>query len=247
MATKERNQNPVVGDDINLRLVTFNSNNLANVSSIEKVDIFFIECKEKERDGCKSETKCLVDTFPGSSVVATDTGNYLLSLTTSSPKYTIGNYQDVWSVIFNPTDPVAEVHNRFTLYADLWYTLTTPAVYSFDFQFQPNRIRQGSIKWLIIQIIPNVPRATDLLRYYTNLAISSNLKIFMQLNCGPCPPNECDLRMVIDGDLVDVRDKVFGFYQLDTTEMDCGIYDVWFELDYADTIEISPKQQVQIY
>lgn len=246
MSLKERNQNPVVGDDIKLRLVTFNSNNLTNVSSIEKVDIFFLECKEKE-DVCKIEKKSLVDTFPGSQVVLESTGNYSLIVSTSAPKYTTGHYLDVWSVVFKPLEPTAEVKNIFTIFPDQWFTLTIPAVYSFDFQFQPNRIRQGSIKWLIIQIMPNVPRATDLERYYINLAIAANLKIFIQLNCGPCPPNECDLRMIVDGELVDIRDKVFGFFKLDTTEWDCGIYDVWFELDYADTVEISPKQQIQVY
>lgn len=69
----------------------------------------------------------------------------------------------------------------------------------------------------------------------------------MELNCGPCPPNEQDLRVIIDRALVEERDKVFGFYLLDTKDLDCGIYDIWFELNYADTIEISPRQQIQIF
>jgi hypothetical protein len=50
---------------------------------------------------------------------------------------------------------------------------------------------------------------------------------------------------------VTVRDKVFGFYKLDTTEdgldLDCGVYDVWFTLSYAGSVEISPKMQFQIF
>lgn len=245
--TLERNQNPVVGSAINLRLVTFNSNSLTNVSSVEKIEIYRLDptlCSDLNRDG-----RYLVETIDGTNITLESTGVYLLELQTSSPAYTVGKYLDVWYVTFVEDDAQAQVENKFEIYPDLWYTSTIPAVYGFDFQFQPNRIRSGSIKWIIIKITPNVPRATELERYYTNLAISSNLTISMEKNCGPCPPTDCNL--ILDNELVSVRDKVFGYYKLDTTDngldLDCGLYDVWFTLNYADTIEVSPKSQIQIF
>jgi hypothetical protein len=242
MSVKERQQNPVVGDTVNLRLVTYNSNNPSDVNSITSVDIYALECNTTCKDGRR-----LVESIDGSLVQHTDVGTYLLPLTTAAPEYVSTKYQDVWNVVFASGDVAAEINNNFQLYSDLWYTSVTPAVYSFDFRFQPNRIRKGSKKWLIIQILPNVPRATDIERYYTNLAISANLLISIELNCGPCVPPEEDLRLIVDSAPVDVRDKVFGYYFLDTTDMDCGIYNVWFELDYAGNVDLSTKQQIQIY
>ena len=247
---KERNQNPAVGDDIVLRLVTFNSNSLQNVSSVNKVEIYRLDptlCSPTNKDG-----RYLVATIDGGTVTLESTGSYSFTLSTSAPLYTIGHYIDVWHVVFREDEEESKIENHFDIYPDLWYTSTMPAVYGFDFQFQPNRIRKGSVKWLIVKITPNVPRATELERYYTNLAISSNMTISVELNCGPCgPPKDSDCSLIIDNDLVSIRDKVFGYYKIDTTEdgldLDCGIYNVWFTLSYADSIEVSPKMQFQVY
>jgi hypothetical protein len=245
MATKQRNQNPTVGDTIDLRWIVYNSNNFKSVLEIQKVDIYFLDPNEKTTvEPCG---KRLVETITPDKIITESEGNYLLSLTTSNPTYTIGAYQDIWTVVFETNDQATTVANNFRIYPDLWYTSTTPAVYSFDFHFQPNRIRQGSIKWLIIRIDPNVPTATELQRYYTNLAISADLKIWIAQACGPCVPPEEDLRLIVDGDDVTVRDKVFGFYKLDTTDMDCGVYDLWVQLEYAGNIDVSSKMQLLIY
>lgn len=245
---KSRNQNVVVGDSVKLRFITWNSNNLTSISSVDHIDIYYVDCNGKT---CTNpDGKVLIETIPGTSVVSECTGKYSYTLATSSPKYVIGKYHDVWNVQYKYGEPLAKVPKDFEIYPDLWITSTMEAVYSFDFRFQPNRIRQGSKKWLQIQIVPNVPRATDLLRYYENLAISSELKIWIELDCGPCPPNNDNCResnLIVDGDLVEERDKVFGFYKVDTTDWDCGIYNTWFELCYADNVEVSPKSQFQIY
>lgn len=245
--SKERNQNPTPGDTLNLRLITYNSNNLRSVASVDKVEIYFLDpnqCSSTNLDG-----RTLVQTIDAADVTLEDTGKYLVALATPSPTYVIGKYLDVWHVVFEENDQVAQVENSFELYPDLWYTSTIPAVYGFDFQFQPNRIRQGSIKWLIIKITPNVPRATELERYYTNLAISSNLTINIEKTCSPCPPTEPE--MIVEDGIVDVRDKLFGYYQIDTTDdgpgFDCGIYAIWFTLSYAGSVEVSPKMQLQIF
>jgi hypothetical protein len=243
---KERNQNVTVDDEVILRLVTYNSNSYKDAASVDKVEIYRLDptlCSEMNPDG-----RYLVDTI--TDITSTDTGQYSITLPTTSPAYTIGKYIDIWYVVFEDEEQQSQVINKFEIYPDLWYTSTMPAVYGFSFQFQPNRIRKGSKKWLQIKINPEVPRATDIERYYTNIAISSNLSVSIEQNCGQCvPPEETEL--IVEDDLVYIRDRIFGFYQLDTTEngldLDCGIYNIWFTLNYADSIEVSPKMQFQIY
>jgi hypothetical protein len=244
---KSRNQNPVVGDDIRLGFITFNSNNLAPVNSVDHIDIlYFGDCHDKKCH--EPPDPLLIETIPGNLVTSECPGKYSYVLATSAPKYSIGKYHDVWNIQYRYGDPLTKVPKSFEIYPDLWITATMEAVYSFDFRFQPNRIRKGSKKWLQIQIVPNIPTATDLMRYYENLAISAELKIWIELDCGPCPPNDCnDLNIIVDGETVWERDKVFAFYKLDTTEWECGIYNTWFELDFAGTTEISPKMQFLIY
>lgn len=245
---KERNQNPIVGDTIKLRLVSYNSNNLANLSAVNSIDIYKLDPNECTKDNV--DGRVLVTTITSDQVITDDTGMYSIDLVTSSPTYTIGRYLDVWHVVFAENDEVADIDNPFEIYSELWYTSTMPAVYGFDFQFQPNRMRMGSVKWLIIKITPNVPRATELERYYTNLAISSDMTINIEKVCGPCPP-QGEGELIVCDDKVDIRDKLFGYYKIDTTDngpgFDCGIYNIWFTLCYAGSIDVSPKNQLQIF
>ena len=243
---KERNQNVTVDDEVTLRLITYNSNSYRNVASVDKVEIYRLDptlCSETNPDG-----RYLIETI--NSIDSTDTGMYSITLPTPSPTYTIGKYIDIWYVVFVDEETPSQVVNKFEIYPNLWYTSTMPAVYGFSFQFQPNRIRKGSKKWLQIKINPEVPRATEIERYYTNIAISSNLTISIEQSCGQCvTPGENEL--IVEDELVYIRDRIFGFYQLDTTEngldLECGIYNVWFTLNYADSIEVSPVMQFQVY
>lgn len=239
--SKERYQNPSVGDEINLRLFTYNSNNKTNVDSIEKVEIYV-------EDSSTLTGFRLVDTIAGSDVTTESTGQYLAQLTTSEPLYTIGNYRDVWYVIFEDSeeDP-SLVTNYFSLYSDLWFTTPIPPIYDFSFNFRPNRIRKGSKKYLLIEIVPNVPRGAEILPYYQNLAIVSDLRVSIELACGECVPAEQDLRLIVDRSLVDYREKGFGYYFLDTTSYDEGIYNIWFELTFGENVFISEKNSFQVF
>ena len=89
-SVKERYQNPACGDMVNLRLFVYNANNLSNVDSVIQVQIFHVD------EGGRR----LVETIDGSQVELLDTGSYMLPLTLTSPLYTIGNYQDVWTIQF---------------------------------------------------------------------------------------------------------------------------------------------------
>ena len=243
--TVERYQNPSVGDDINLRLLTYNNNNLSDLNQIEKVEIYFLDpelVSAENPDGLR-----LVDSYDGSVITQEDTGTYLLNLPTESVKYTIGTYYDEWTVKADQDQPYHTIRQRFDVYPNLWYSTPIPVVYDFDFRFQPNKMRQGSKQFLIIEIIPNVPTAGDLRKYYENLAIVSDLRISMEQSCGDCIPSERDLRIVTENALVDYREKRYGYYKIDTSELDCGIYDIWFKLEFGGNVYISDRYNFQIY
>lgn len=246
MANKERTQNPTCNDTIRLRLFSYNSNNRASLQSIQKVDIYFLdpsEITELNKDGRR-----LVQSIDGSEVVNESTGAYYVDVVASDPLYTIGNYIDVWDVTFESTECAeASIANTFKIYPDLWFTSPIPPVYDFSFGFKPNRVVKGSKRYLVINISPNVPRGADLLPYYENLAIVSDLRVSIEKSCGDCVPQEKDLRLVVDRQLVDYRERSYAYYFLDTTEYDPGIYNIWFELTYAENVFVSEKNQLQIF
>lgn len=244
---KERLDNPVVGDNINLRFYAFNSNVPANVEDIQKVEIWFLDPNNVSETNLDGRT--LVETI--TSITQDDTGEYHITIDTPYPTYKIGSYLDIWHVEFEPGDAeeyrIGKIENNFKLAWDLWHTTPLPVVYDFSFTMIPNRVTQGSAKYLTISINPNVARASDLAHFYENLAISTTLKISIKQKCGECMPAEDDLRLVVDEEAVDFKQQCFGYYKLDTTELNCGIYDVWFKLEYAGNTYISDKMQLQIY
>jgi hypothetical protein len=247
MPTKERFQNPNCGDDVNLRLFSFNSNVKTNFYQVDKVEIFFLDSEEVTAENPTG--KRLVQSIAGEEVSNNDEGEYVLTVNLTSPLYTIGKYVDVWHVKFEDGQPCVEssIENYFEVLPSLWFTSTSPSIYDFSFYFKPNKVTKGSKRYIIIEVVPNVPKSEELERYYNNLAIISNLKIYIERNCSDCLPTEQDLRLVVDGESVSLREKRFGYYHLNTTELEVGIYDIWFELNYAENIFISDRSQLQIY
>ena len=246
---KERYQNPACGDEIKLRLFTYNSNNLADVSSVEKVEIYFLDPEEKTDSN--PDGRRLVQTITSGDVTKESTGTYLVEFELTQPLYTIGKYLDVWTISFESEECDATITNPFQVFPDIWYTTPIPVVYDFSYKFRPNRMVKGSNQFLIIEVTPNVPRGSDLSRYYENLAIVADLRISIEQACGDCVPAEKDLRLVVDRCLVDYREKRFGYFRLNTGEsgldLDCGIYNVWFELNLGENTYISDKHQIQIF
>jgi hypothetical protein len=245
MATKERGQNPVITDDLTLRLFTYNSNARTDVYSINSVEIYFLDPEEKTAEN--PDGRRLVETIAGADVVRDSEGTYSVSINLQAVNYTIGKYLDVWKITVQELEPESSIEQQWKLYPNMWYTSPIPIVYDFSFDVKPNRIRQGSVKYLIVGIYPNVPKASDLERYYTNLAIAANLKISIEQTCGECLPAEKDLRLVVDEALIENREMCSGYYLLDTTNLDCGIYDVWFKMELGENIYISDKQSIEIF
>jgi hypothetical protein len=222
-----------------------NQNLPSNFHCVDKVDVYFLDPHQKTPENVDGRT--FVSTIPDTSVINSETGNYYIDLFLEGPLYVIGNYLDIWTVTFKPTDQPTTIENNFTIYPDLWTTTVIPVVYDFNFNFQPNRLIKGSKQWLIIEVIPNVPRATDLQRYYISLAILGDLKISIAEKCGPCTPKNEDSRLIIDQAPMDFREKVFGYYKINTEDFDCGLFDVWFTLETGGNTYISPKNQLLIY
>jgi hypothetical protein len=239
---KERYQNPVVSDEVRLRLFAYNSNNRANIDEIEKVEIYFLD--PAERSDANPDGRRLLQTVEADDITTEETGLYSVTITAENELYLIGNYIDVWYCTVRTTSTTIE--NSFAIYPDLWFTTPTPIVYDFNFAFRPNRVRKGSKRYLMIEVTPNVPGHDQLAAYYQNLAIVSPIKIWIEQHCGECVPAEEDLRMIVDGESVELREKCLGYYFLDTTEMEVGMYDVWFEIELGENVYISEKSQLQI-
>ena len=247
MSAIERYQNPTENSNVILRLFTYNSNNPASVQSINSVSIYFhddtLKCPENPL-GLR-----LITTLGGADVVSDCPGNYNTTVFIDPTCFAIGHYTDRWNVTFESDEPPANIDNWFQIYPRLWYTTPLPIVYSFSFTFRENRLRKGSKQWLIAEVTPNVPTASDLARYYENIAINGGLKIYIEYFCGICVPQEEDLRMVVDGEHVQFRERLHGYYHLDTEKLDmeCGMYNVWFKLEFGDNCYLSDKMQLQLF
>ena len=243
MANKERYQNPVVNDNLTLRLNTYN----ANVFSIDKVDIFYIDPNSISEENPTGEV--FIQSFNTSEVSTDGVGEYSVSFDLVKEQYVLGRYVDKWTVVLQENDVPSTIENNFKVYPDLWFTSTKPIIYDFNFGFRPNRLRIGSKRFLVIDIEPNVPYESDLMKYYENVIISSDLNIYMKQTHGKNLPCEEDLRMILDGQAVEFRENNKGYYFLDTVELDLqeGIYDIWFKLVLGESEYISDKNQIQIH
>lgn len=239
---KERFQNPTSNDTVKLRLFSYNANNFSDMALIEKIDIYYLDPEERTAEN--PDGRRLVETIEGDAIEQTDTGHYILQLELENEKYVIGRYLDVWTVYPVLEHPAQTIINFFDVHPNLWYTTATPVVYDFSFHFQPNRLRYGSKQYLITEIIPNVPKSTDLCAYYENLAISADISIFIEKMCDPCQSNN---DLIVDDQILELREKKFAYYQIDTEDMEVGIYNVWFKLEFATNRYISDKMQLEIY
>ena len=244
--TKERYQNPACSDTVNLRLFTYNSNNRTNVASINEVRIFIVD--ETVKSAANPEGLRLVETIPANQVQTATTGEYYVTIYLNPEIYEVGQYYDYWSVTFVSGDCSNEdIRNAFKVAPSLWFTTPTPVHYDFNFQFRPNRVRKGSKRYILIKVTPNVPQGVDLVSYYENIAIVSDIRVSMEIACGECVPAETDLRLLVDRHLVEYREDSYAYWFLDTNLFDEGIYNVWFETTLGESTFVSEKYALQIY
>lgn len=245
MSAKQRGQNVRVGDTVRLKLFVYNGSAPSNVDSVEKVEIYRLYATDVTTENPYG--KLLVETIDAEDVEQGEDGEYYVDVELSSPLYTVDRYSDEWYLVFDPTLPTAISEQLFNIYPNAWFTDSRPVVHDFDFAFSPDKIVTGSKRYIEIEIMPNVPRNSDKLKYYQNLVSAGDLYISIEQTCGECVPAEEDLRLVADEELVTEREFCRGYYYLNTTDLDCGIYHVWFRLDLGDNTYISDKQPLQIY
>ena len=245
MAQKERNQNPLVGDTVRLKFFVFNGGSLADPSAIQDVEIYKIGCAEATE--ANPLGRQLVTTVDSSSVVREDVGTYYVDLELTSPLFTQGQFQDEWNIVFESDTAAAKSSMHFTIYPNSWFTDSAPIIHDFSFGFRPNRIIKGTKKYLQISVVPQVPKGTDKQRYYENMVAGGTICFFMKQVCGECLPAEDDLRMVHDNVTITERDGCMGFFFLDTTELEIGEYEVWFQMSLGPNCFISDKEILQIY
>src|SRR5438309_1670436 len=146
MGQKFRYQNPVVGDTIRLSMDVYNSNNFADVISIDKVEIMFLDPTAKT--DLNPDGRTLFAEVAGNSVIHAGTGQYYVDLVTSPPQFVMGNYLDIWHMQFRTDEDVGQIEQTFAIYPDLWITSPVPIVYDFQFRFAPTRWRKGESKFI---------------------------------------------------------------------------------------------------
>lgn len=242
----ERNSNLTTNETVRLRLLSYNANQMTNVLDILKVDIYYLDPAAKTEENPSGQI--LVQTITSDKIVNEDIGKYYTDVPLIQPRYVIGQYADVWTLQFEQSDlgPTC-VTQYFEIFSHLWATSPTPLVYDFSFKMNPNKIRKGEKKYISVEVIPNVPRATDLIRYYYTIATLADINVSIYQECGACLPSSQDLRLVVDCQPVDYRNEAFGYYFLDTTDLDCGIYFVWFQMIFGEGTYISDNFPLQIY
>ena len=133
MAEKERNQNPVVGDSVSLRLLTYNSNQRQGVQSVDSVGVYILDqtcVTEDNPDGMK-----LVVEIDGNDVeeVSDPFGGHYRVLVDLEPEvFTVGRYVDVWNIRFSENQS-GTVTNQFVVLRELWFASDMPIVYDFSY------------------------------------------------------------------------------------------------------------------
>lgn len=242
---KERNQNLLNNDTVRLKFFTFNGGDYSDPHEVQKVDIYKLFSVESTDENPLGRE--IIETIEKASIVKDGTGKYHIDVNLTYPTYTQGRYQDEWSVVFEEDTPVAKSFMDFMIYPNTWFTDSMPVVHNFNFDFKPNKIVKGSKQYIEVKVIPNVPRGTDKQRYYENMARAGELFISIEQTCGDCLPQERDLRLLIEKELITERDGCAGYYLFDTTELECGLYDIWFQANLGPNVYISEKQPLQIY
>lgn len=243
----ERYQNPIIGNTVRLRLFMYNGNELSDVVSINTINIYM--CYPTAATMEDPLGKNLVLEVDVSGVVHESTGTYYIDVPLTTPQFVLGKYTDEWTITLDSSISDQIIQNEFRIYPQIWYSTPVPVVYDFSFDFQPNKIRKGSRQYLRIRVTPNVPTATDLARYYENLAVMGDVTVSMEQKCGKCLPHEEDLRLIFENQPVDYKERCYGFMMLDTEELEleCGVYAIWFTLCLGANKYISDKFNLLIF
>jgi hypothetical protein len=242
---RERFGNPVIGEEVTLRLFVFNANQMANLREVEKIDIYKLGDAPVTSDN--PDGRRFITTISSDDITLDATGVYSTNLLLSDPLFTLGRYVDEWTVLFDECTQSTVEENFFEIKRDLWFTDVAPIVHDFEFTFQPNRMVKGSKKYITIEVQPLVPRGTDLERYYKNLITVGEVLVTIEMKCSDCLPSEKDLRIICENEPASFRDGCFAYFFMNTEELDCGLYNMQFTLNMGPNCFVSDKQQFLVF
>ena len=247
MGLKFRGNTLVEGDTVQLGFCSFNSGLKDPAGGVTKVDIYHLGALEPTLDNPLG--KSLVITITGDSIIHDSMGRYHIELPLNFPQFQIGSFQDVWSYILDPYGDTCQSVFEFIISNNLWFTDTQPLVHDFNFKFRPNRVTKGSRKYIEVIVEPNLPHTSEKRRFYENVISCGELSISIKKICSDCLPQEEDLKLVVDNEIITERAGNRGWYFLDTTndDLDCGIYDVVFVFNLGESTFISEAEPLQVY
>ena len=115
MSTLERYQNCVIGSTVNLRFFTYNSNNRQDLYEVQKVEIWYLDPEEVTETN--TDGRRLIETI--TTITNPEVGEYLISVDLTDGEYVIGNYLDIWYVVFEDGEDPVEETKQFEIYPDL--------------------------------------------------------------------------------------------------------------------------------
>lgn len=248
---KEKYENPTLGDTVRLRLYVYNSNAMTSVKVFRSIAIYLLDPFNKSEQNIDGRT--LITQIATTTITQQSVGNYYVDLVlNSSDDFVLGDYIIQWNLIFeNDPDCPSIIEDKFTIYSRNWATSDLPLIHSFDFKFSPNRFVKNSKQYLIVKIIPKAQNADTLSRYYANMAVSSGLTVSISERCGPCNNVDED-DFILENEPVEIRERGTGYVLLDMREdndlgLECGLYNIFFTLEFGNTVHVSPVSQFEIY
>lgn len=254
---KERTQNPVLGDTINLRLFSYSSNTLSDVYRVKSVKIFYLDHDQRTENN--PDGRVLIRTVAEPDIQNPSDGEYLLPLITNETEFRVGSYIDRWEILFEDTDNRdGVIENSFHIYRDLWYTSEKPIIYDIGFNFQPYRLVQGCRKHLRVDLEIFAPEEDIIDKYYYYLLTLADIQLRIVQDEGVGYEEvETDKNVVLNWTTVDFRENTTGYYRIDTSAdprphragkpWGTGIYLVQFRATLGGNLYLSQKFRIQIY
>lgn len=254
---RDRFQSPIVGDTVRLKTFVYSSNERSNVSSIDSVEIYYLD--ETQKTPSNPRGKILIETLAPSKITNVSAGTYQLEIQTNPVDYRVGDYIDQWNIQFESGDlRQGIVENEFHIYRDLWITSDKPLIYDIGFNYSPHRIIQGSSKYIRVDLEPFVPNATTMEKYYYYINSIANISMSISQDEGEGydrynPSNN----VLFMWRQVHHIEGTSGFFFLDTRidprpqlngkPMPNGIYLVQFRTILGESTYLSPQFRLQIY
>lgn len=254
---RERRENPVIGDTINLRVFTYSSNSRADIYQMDSVNIYYLD-KEQATEA-NPEGRVHITSIPANQIFHPSQGEYQVVLKTNPVDYRVGTYIDRWEGLFEIDDSrPGVIENYFNIYRDLWYTSPIPLVYEIGFVYSPTKILSGSKKYIRTDIEIYTRDKSIVEQYYYYLRGLQSIQFRLTLDEGPdYDPVVSENNIIQDWAPMSFAEDRTAYFLLDTSidprpsrsgrPLPLGIYLIQFKAALGETVHLSPKFRLQIY